>query len=244
MKKIHSYFFHGFNNDSDGWDIVFNNTVTGCFCDFIYFLPGLINENEFRIRNSSVPFDTNFIKWKSGELGNKFLLVVSAIISPDAVLNTHDKWNNSNSLAEYIGLKYAKAFNIMLGSNDFLLLSAHSLGSLIIYNIIENLNENIDVGIIVMGGTESANSYELLIEQFSNVKILFNFYNPDDTVLKDFLPEFSYHYDAMGICELTTDKGNVINVKTRFTHSGYKNYYMRLSFIYVANYIKNNFVDN
>lgn len=238
MKNIHSYFIHGFNSDSSGWEVVFNNNYNGQ--DLFFRYSNVFNVLSFNSPESilcdyiKLPFDTNLIKWDSGKIGFKPALVFSAFFSPEAVLSTHDKWNDSNLLAEHIGMTWANTFNSTLGEHDFLLLSAHSLGSCVVYNIIRNLNENIEVGLIIMGGTEPVSNYELLVEQHNNIEIIYNFYSYNDEVLKDILPEFSFCYEPIGICELHANKKNIINIRTNFSHDGYKSIRMRAQFFKVA----------
>lgn len=218
MIRTKSYFFHGFNGDKHGWDNLFS------YCEPMKSLPQIIAEKQGHpIKlDTGAAFPTDIIEWDSGQLGNIMLGCLEVLLNRDKIFDYYEMWEAANERAIDTGKRIASHVNKFYSAGEKIVISAHSLGSVAAFEVVRNLNPNLNIYLFMMGGSASFYDYEDIIDQHENVKFAINIYSTNDMTLNKILKQVP-SLEPIGITEISPGRNIATNLKTNLSHSDYKN---------------------
>lgn len=217
MKRTKSFFIHGFNEDKQNWDNLFSHWEP------IKTLPQIMAEKRGKVveYDTGAAFPTEIIEWKSGKIENSLLNFIDLFRNKEKIFDYWDIWDTANKDAIELGTRMARHINKFYTAGEKIILSAHSLGSVVALEIAKNLNPDINIYLFMLGGSASVHDYNHAIDNQTNIKIVNNIYSTKDfelNILKRQHP--SLH--PIGITGLSPSRITVANFESAIAHSDYK----------------------
>ncbi|AFY19363.1 hypothetical protein [Pseudomonas sp. UW4] len=236
MSELTSYFTHGFNSDHNGWESFFlYNPHLGWSWNYS-FIPEDEKQLHKRLQEEKNPaFPTNIINWDSGNIGDKFDSMISAIVAifdADEVTKKHEQWSNANERAIEAGELLAYKINSAHKPGDHVVLSAHSLGTVVLYQAVQHIRKDITIYLFMMAGVLEKHDLEWLLFTHKNIALTYNLYSYNDHALNSILPKFEPTIDEpIGNNAISSDIHPVCDINTGIDHSEYKTDSVRKIFV-------------
>lgn len=160
--------------------------------------------------------------WNAGEvIESTFWTGLGALFSPQSFADKSiEEWDVAMENLEESSSTLAKNINSTIKKNGDVLLVAHSTGTEVVLNAIEQIRSDINIYLFLMGGISNSCIFEEKIEHTSNIRLAYNYYSDNDVIIDKVLPEIGvYYYDPIGTYAMDGDK--ILSLKINEGHSGY-----------------------
>lgn len=217
MKRTKSYFIHGFNNDKNGWEDLTSHWEP------IKTLPQIMAEKrgEEILYDTGAAFPTEIIQWKSGSFDFSLPRLLDVYNNKEKILEYFDIWEKANKDAIELGKGIASKVNKFYEPGEKIVLSAHSLGTVVALEAAKNINQDINVYLFTLGGSAPAHDYNEAIEKHKNIQLATNIYSTEDLELK-ILHRKNYSINPIGLTSIVSSRSIETNFESNFSHYDYK----------------------
>lgn len=217
MKRTKSFFIHGFNEDKNNWD------------DLLWHgepfksLPRIMAEKRGKVfeDDSGAAFPTEIVEWKSGKFENSIFNLIDLYLNKEKLFEYWDIWDTANKDAIELGARYARHINKFYTSGEKIILSAHSLGSVVALEMAKNINPDINIYLFMMAGSASVHDYNNAIDNHPNIQLATNIYSTEDFELKILKRQHSLLH-PIGTTKLSPSRIAATNFESNLSHSDYK----------------------
>ncbi|MFD2644277.1 hypothetical protein [Pseudomonas japonica] len=217
MKRTNSLFIHGFNNDKNGWEDLVS------YWEPVKTLPKIMAEKrgEKVFYDTGAAFPTDVIDWESGSFDLSLSRLWSVYREKEKILEYFDIWDKANNDAADLGKGIAQHINKFYVSGEKIVLSAHSLGTVVALEAARNINTNINVYLFTLAGSAPAHDYNEILNKHENIKLATNIYSTEDFELK-ILCRKNDSLTPIGLTEISSGRGIATNFESNLLHSDYK----------------------
>lgn len=217
MKRTKSFFIHGFNEDKNNWDNLLSHWEP------VKTLPKIMAEKRGEVfeYDTGAAFPTEIIEWKSGKFENTIFNLLNLYLNKEKLFEYWDIWDAANKDAIELGARHALRINKLYTAGEKIILSAHSLGSVVALEIAKNINPDINIYLFMMGGSASVHDYNHAIDNHSNIQLVTNIYSTEDFELKILKRQHSSLH-PIGTTKLSPNRIAATNFKSNLSHSDYK----------------------
>lgn len=217
MKRTNSLFIHGFNNDKSGWEDLVS------YWEPVKTLPKIMAEKrgEKVIYDTGAAFPTDVIYWKSGSFDFSLSRLWDIYKEREKLLEYFDIWDKANNDAIDLGKGMAHHINKFYQSGEKIVLSAHSLGTVVALEAAKNINTDINIYLFTLAGSAPAHDYNETLRKHENIKLATNIYSTEDLELKILHRKNDLH-KPIGLTEISSSRGIASNFESNLSHSDYK----------------------
>lgn len=243
MSVLTSYFTHGFNSDHNGWESFFlYSPHLSKYWSYSLLAKDITQLHERLQKEKNPAFPTDIVNWDSGNIGDRLDSMISAIVAifdVDEVTKKHEEWSNANERAIETGELLAKKINSAHKPGDHVVLSAHSLGTIVLYQAVQHIRQDITIYLFMMAGVLEKHDLEWLLFTYKNIAFTYNLYSDSDSTLNELLPKFEPTIiEPIGNNAISSDTHPVCDINTGIDHSEYKTDTIRKIFVEFSKRVK------